>query len=177
MSEVLKTPELSKVAEELIPKDQVRGLEENAALAHTDPNYDPEKGPLALFALYGPQLYSHVDQLSSRQLRRLLKALVTWPLEDVQVNKKNPIELSAYNIANEMITSRFLLTMIQAHDEQERRKKADEEYRKTLGESKETQSAFSEAQKLAGQQVPLTVSETNVLELTTKIEVKGETNG
>lgn len=83
---------------------------------------DPGAAAGALFALYGSKFFNIVDGLSNKQLRRLVKALVTYPLEDVFVNTKVPIEMNAYHIGNEMITSRFLATLAHVYEEEEKRK-------------------------------------------------------
>lgn len=96
---------------------------------------DPGAAAGALFALYGSKFFNIVNQMSNKQLRRLVKALVTYPLEDVFVNTKVPIEMNAYHIGNEMITSRFLAVLANTYAEEEKRKALTEEQKTAKLES------------------------------------------
>lgn len=102
----------------------------------SDQDYGAAAG--ALFALYGTRLYATVDSLSAKQLRRLIKALCVYPLEDQFINKKVPLEHSAYILANKMIESRFLITLYTGFEEEEKRRKAHEEYKAAQNQLGET---------------------------------------
>lgn len=105
-------------------------LQENMNKAPDDPTYDATAAALTLFGLYGPKLWQCVDQLSNKQLRRLLKCLVTYPLEDIEINKKNKFEVEAFRIADRLITSKYLVVMGNAFEEEQKRAIAAEEYKK-----------------------------------------------
>ena len=109
-----------------VPSVEVAEQKINERLA-SDQDYSAAAG--ALFALYGTRLYATIDSLSAKQLRRLIKALCVYPLEDQFVNKKVPLEHNAYLLANKMIESKFLITLYTGFEEEERRKKAAEEYK------------------------------------------------
>ena len=116
-SNVLETVETSEGKIELQQKTDEQLVSER----------DPAAAAGALFALYGTRLYAIVNALSAKQLRRLIKALVVYPLEDQFVNKKNELEMNAYHMATKMIESRFLLTLSAAWEEEEKRKQFVEE--------------------------------------------------
>lgn len=114
----------------------VDALQENASKDIMDETYDPMAGALTLFGLYGPQLFNLIDKMSVRQLKRFSKALVTYPLENIEINKKDPIQVEAYKIADRMLTSKYLLILTTAFEEKQRQEMAHKEFQKTQEEAK-----------------------------------------
>jgi hypothetical protein len=111
-------------------KTGLEELKQNAALDPADPAFDPMAGPTALFALYGPQLMALTDKLSNRQLKRLLKYLVMYPLEDIKLNMKNPVEVEAFKIADRLVTSKYLMILGAAFEDEEKKRLAKEQLKK-----------------------------------------------
>ena len=139
---------LSEVSEN--NKNSIDALQANAQKDLMDETYDPMAGALTLFGLYGPQLFSLIDKMSVRQLKRFSKALVTYPLENIEVNKKDPIQVEAYKIADRMLTSKYLLILTTAFEEKQRQEMAHKEYLKTQEEAKklaETQGTSTDLPK------------------------------
>lgn len=142
MSETITTmPELTEEMQKLADKapgnaQALEALSENAQKDITDPTYDPMSGALTLFGLYGPALSNLVDQMSIRQMKRFIKALVKYPLEGNEVNPKDPIQVEAYKIADKMIQSKFLLILSTAFEEKQRQEMAKQEFKKTQEEAK-----------------------------------------
>lgn len=128
----------------------IDALQSNANKGLMDETYDPMAGALTLFGLYGPQLFSLIDRMSVRQLKRFSKALVTYPLENIEINKKDPVQVEAYKIADRMITSKYLLILTTAFEEKQRQEMAQKEYLKTQEEAKklaESEGASTEVPK------------------------------
>lgn len=120
--------------------DGLAFLEENAKKTSDDPTYDPSAAALATFGLFSARFWPLVDRLSSKQLRRLIKALVTGELENVEVNKKNPIEFEAYKLAHQLLQSKYLAILVAAFEDQEKRRVAHEEHLKKQAEQKVSES-------------------------------------
>lgn len=106
------------------PMSTIDELEANASKLLDDPDYDPMSAPATLFGLYGVHLFRFVDSMSNKQLKRLIKVLVTYPLEDIKINKKNALEYEAYKIADRMLQSKYLMQLIVYHEEEEKRRQA-----------------------------------------------------
>lgn len=98
----------------------------------SDQDYGAAAG--ALFALYGTRLYAAIDALKTNQLKRILKTLCVYPLEDQFINTKNPLEKQAYLLANKMIESKFLITLDTVAKEEQRRKALTEEQKAKTSE-------------------------------------------
>jgi hypothetical protein len=116
---------------------RIEELEQNANKLLDDPTYDPMQGPSALFGLYGPYLFKAVDQMSNKQLKRLIKVLVTYPLEDIKLNKKNALEVEAFKIADRMLQSKYLMQLIVYHEEEEKRKASQQPTTEVVDSGKE----------------------------------------
>lgn len=125
MNDVVKKDDLYQAGGESSSpaKTPLEQLEENCNKMIDDPSYDPMAGPATMFGMYGPLLFSCVDRLSNRQLKRLIKALCVWPIEDYSANRKNTVEYEAFKIGNKMLEAKYLLKMV--HSMQEIEKKGD----------------------------------------------------
>lgn len=147
MSEVLEivpktTEELEKEAKDkaaeqgkevvakLDTQEGIAFLEENMKKDANDPSYDATAAALTLFGLYGPHLWNAVDRMSNNQMRRLLKCLVSYPLENIKPNKKNKFEYEAFKIADRLITSKYLVILAAAYEDEQKRSMAAEEHKK-----------------------------------------------
>lgn len=64
-----------------------------------------------LFGLYHPQFEKLVDSLSTNGVRRLLKALVAYPLEERYIKGSSENEKAAFQIGRRLLEANFLLTM------------------------------------------------------------------
>lgn len=150
MSEVISTmPQLESEMQKLSDssenkKTSIDALSENAQKDIMDETYDPMAGALTLFGLYGPKLFALIDQMSVRQLKRFSKALVTYPLENIEINKKDPVQVEAFKIADKMITSKYLLILTTAFEEKQRQEMAQKEFQKIQEEAKKVATASPE---------------------------------
>ena len=73
---------------------------------------DPFSAAANLFGIYSPPFFELVDSLSTGQLRRLVKALVSYPLNDKEyLEADQPRTIEAYKIGDRLIKSRTLMEM------------------------------------------------------------------
>lgn len=127
-------------------------------LAKFDKDYDPMMAPSGSYGLFLPKFIDLVNGLSSKSVRRLINALVAYPLEDVFVNKKNEDEFHAYQMGEHLLNSKYLMLMHTAfqHEEKQRLsqqlKDASTEAAKSIQETNTVESVESVAQQT--QEVP-----------------------
>jgi hypothetical protein len=70
---------------------------------------DPEKIAASMFMIYLPRFKGIVDNLSNKALRRVLKALVEYPLVDENHNLTTNLEKEALFISEKLILSKMML--------------------------------------------------------------------
>lgn len=83
---------------------------EKAMLANeSNSTTNPEELASTMFAMYFPRYVANVDQLSSNSLRRLVKALVGYPLEDFTVKSSNKLESEAFAIGRALLDAKMMM--------------------------------------------------------------------
>lgn len=132
----MENQELIPVSQEKVEEKlkKYEGLSDQQAVDQFNKDYDPALAPSSLFGLYAPHFFSLVDGLSNKQLRRLVKALVVYPLEPIKPNKNNDAEVKAYNIGDRMLQAKYLMILYTAHEAQEKQK-AEAEARRIAAEA------------------------------------------
>lgn len=70
---------------------------------------DPEEVASMLFTLYLPRYFSLVEGLSSNAMRRMLKALVEYPLNDKNYMHSSPKEKEAFNIGLRLLDAKYVM--------------------------------------------------------------------
>lgn len=101
------------------------------------PNSQPEQSPPQLadvaesastaFGLNFPRFCAHVDRLSSKSLRRMIKALIGTPLEDLRPNLKNQQEKDAFALGHHCFEAKFALILNSLLTQQDALVKIDKE--------------------------------------------------
>lgn len=71
----------------------------------------PEDMAAAFFSLQQPRFKFTVDQLSQRQLKRLIFQLVSHPFTPSQYQPSSQLEKDAFYLGNEMIHNRMLMQL------------------------------------------------------------------
>lgn len=102
---------LSAIQEEekLDPKAVEQEMLKKSGKALSD---DPAELAATLFTLYLPRFHAMVDQrLSSKALRRVLKALIEGPLADAPYNFSSQDEKEVYAMGMNLLDSRFMMTL------------------------------------------------------------------
>ena len=83
-----------------------------------------------MFSLYYPKFAQLVDQLSTKSLRRLIKAMVAVPLEEANLNLKIEKERVGYAIMEKLMISKFGLVINTLWQEEQRMKQEPKEENK-----------------------------------------------
>ena len=81
-------------------------LKEEAAKAE---KADPLEIAATMFGIYFPRFCSKIDKLSSRALRRVIKAIVETPLNQVPYNPKDKDEKEAFAIAKGLMDAKMVM--------------------------------------------------------------------
>lgn len=71
----------------------------------------PEDVASQLLYMYTPIYENFVNGLSTKAMRRLLKKLVTYPLNDKEMNSTSPQEEQAFQIGNRLLEAKYVLIM------------------------------------------------------------------
>lgn len=72
---------------------------------------DPNEMAATLMTLYTPKYIMGVDRLSSKALRRVLKKLVSYPLNEKTYAPTTQLEADVFNVGDRLSEARFLLNM------------------------------------------------------------------
>lgn len=72
---------------------------------------DPNEMASTLMVLYTPKYIAGVDRLSSNALRRVLKKLVQYPLNEKAYEPTSQLEADVFNVGDRLSEARFLLQM------------------------------------------------------------------
>lgn len=70
---------------------------------------DPEEVASMLFTLYLPRYFSLVEGLSSNAMRRMLKALVEYPLNEKNYMHSSEKEREAFNIGLRLLDAKYVM--------------------------------------------------------------------
>jgi hypothetical protein len=76
---------------------------------------DPTEMASTMLALYTPKFNEGVDQLSSNALRRVLKRLVSYPLNDKEYKATSNGEKNVFLVGDRLLEAKFLLIMENYH--------------------------------------------------------------
>lgn len=104
---------------ELKTEELPAGIEEAKAQAEAGLK---EEGPVdatemasTMLYLYTPKFNAAVDKLSSNALRRVLKKLVSFPLNDKDYKPTSQVEQDVFNVGDRLLESKFLLLLDNYH--------------------------------------------------------------
>lgn len=78
-----------------------------------------------LFALYHPLFTQHVAKLSNRQLRRLINALVKFPVEMENYAPTKEVEKNAFLIGDRLLQSKYVMMIFTAQQSMDQVKLED----------------------------------------------------
>lgn len=104
---------------------------------------DPEEIASMLLTLYTPRFCALVDQLSNRQLKRLIKSMIEYPIGK-NYNHNDSTEAEAFNIGNRLVDAKYVL-MVNTYNENrevimEAAEKAANETEVTFGNNEEKEA-------------------------------------
>jgi hypothetical protein len=69
----------------------------------------PEEVAASMFNLYLPRFQLMVDKLSNKSLRRVLKALIEYPLVEEDFKFSNELEKEAFLVAENLILAKVMM--------------------------------------------------------------------
>lgn len=101
---------------------------------------DPVAAATMLFGLYIGRFCNNLEALSNKSLRRVIRALVAQPLEDLKPNLKNPLEKETYAIGEKLLEAKTTIVLDSIYKKHAEIQKAEsealEEKEQTNGEEK-----------------------------------------
>lgn len=99
---------MSDSIKEAEPSVELKQLDEKAEKLY-DSGQTPEDVSAQFFFLYHPKFSARLNKLSSRQLRRIINALVKFPLEKDDYDPKNEDEREAFMLGDRLLTSKYVM--------------------------------------------------------------------
>jgi len=72
---------------------------------------DPEEMAATLFTLYRPRYDALVNNLSSNAMRRLLKKMVVFPLNEKEMKSTSKEENEAFAISQRLLEAKYVMIM------------------------------------------------------------------
>lgn len=70
---------------------------------------NPEEIAATMFTLYLPRFQASVDRLSNKALRRVLKALIEYPLVDEEYKFSSELEKDTFFVAERLILAKMMM--------------------------------------------------------------------
>lgn len=70
---------------------------------------NPEEIAATMFTLYLPRFQAAVDRLSNKALRRVLKALIEYPLVDEEYKFSTELEKDTFFVAERLILAKMMM--------------------------------------------------------------------
>lgn len=108
----------------------------------------PIEAASTAFGMYYPKYCAAVDKLSAKSLRRLVKAIVGYPLEEVKLSMKNPEEMQVFYVAEELMKAKTVLFIDSMYQQQIETQK---QLAETQAQADATEAAVNEARKEANE--------------------------
>ena len=122
MTETVKaTVEGSDASVEIeIPKVDAKKIEQDMLQAAENRAVDPAESAAMVFHMYKPEVMKRLPLLSSKQMRRLLRKLIEYPLNENELKSFSKIEGEFFLLADAMLQSKFIMmqqTYMESADE------------------------------------------------------------
>jgi len=95
----------AKTIEQDILKEEEAKLNAKAASATS------EDLAAVLFRLYGPKFYQGIDRLNLKALRRVIKKLVTYPLNTKELKPQTNLEKEVFGIGDRLLEAKYVMIM------------------------------------------------------------------
>lgn len=84
-----------------IEQDMIKAAENRAV--------DPAETAAMVFTMYKPEVSKRLSMLSSKQMRRLLKNLIEYPLNEKEMKTFSKLENEFFMLASAMLESKFIM--------------------------------------------------------------------
>jgi hypothetical protein len=118
---------MSELAQDNVASVPTAEQTEQQLLQTQQPKKDPMQGLSDMFTLYKVPFTNLVTKMSNNSLRRLIRALVFMPLDDMKLNLKNKEERMAWQIGEELLKAKLTMihyTLIEQQMKQEQERQA-----------------------------------------------------
>jgi hypothetical protein len=102
---------------------------------------NPDDVYAGMLKMYLPKFQGMVAKMSNKMLRRLINALIEFPLNQRDYNPKDPLEKGAFILGDRLLTTKAFLIISALREEEEANLKAAQEASQTetaVNETKET---------------------------------------
>jgi hypothetical protein len=110
-----------------IPKYDAKKIEQEMLNAAENRAVDPAETAAMIFTMYKPEVSKRLSMLSSKQMRRLLKNLIEYPLNEKEMKTFSKLENEFFMLASSMLEAKFIMMqqtymesaeqLVQAQDE------------------------------------------------------------
>lgn len=141
-----ETTESPKAVEEALLKETA---EKEAQVSATS-----EDLAAVLFRLYGPKFYMGIDRLSLKALRRVIKKLVTHPLNTKEFKSQSNTESEVFGIGDRLLEAKYVMIMgtySRSADINKALEVKTEELNNEQGEGKDEQTLGTQDDRVSGQ--------------------------
>ena len=89
---------------------------------------DPAESAAMIFTMYKPELLRRLQLLSSKQMRRLLRMLVEYPINEKELKTHSQQEQEFFVLADTMLQSKFIMMQQVYMENADELVKAQEEF-------------------------------------------------
>lgn len=88
----------------------IKAIEEQLIKEYGD-NFDPVKAASTMYGLYMPKFKQGVGMLSTNALRRLINALIEYPLQEKKYAHSTPLEKQLMSVGHAVLEAKFLMIL------------------------------------------------------------------
>lgn len=92
-----------------VPKYDAKKIEQEMLDAAQNRAVDPAESAAMVFHMYKPEMLRRLQMLSSKQMRRLLRKLVEYPLNEAELKGFSKLENEFFLLSDAMLQSKFIM--------------------------------------------------------------------
>lgn len=92
-----------------VPTVDAKKIEQDMLAAAKNRAVDPAESAAMVFHMYKPEMLKRLQLLSSKQMRRLLRKLVEYPLNEAEMKGFSKLENEYFLLADAMLQSKFIM--------------------------------------------------------------------
>jgi hypothetical protein len=112
----------SELNKEFTPEIEIKT--ETPEDAPAQPAQDPMAQAATMFGMCYPRFIGRIDTLSNKSLKRVIRALIGVPLEEVMPNFKRPEEKEAYLLGEKLLEAKAVIIIHSMYEHQKELDKA-----------------------------------------------------
>lgn len=92
-----------------MPKYDAKQIEQEMLNAAENRAVDPGETAAMIFTMYKPEVSKRLSMLSSKQMRRLLKNLIEYPLNEKEMKTFSKLENEFFMLSSAMLEAKFIM--------------------------------------------------------------------